>query len=60
MRFSKAREPMFSLDLGLYWMGNPEDEDLLRDLWEAGEEREFVLETLEAGCEFRAGRPAEY
>ena len=36
---------------------HPEDEDLLRDLWEEGDEREFVLETLKGEVEVRTGRP---
>ena len=34
---------------------NPEAEDVLRDVWEAGDERKFVLEGLRTGCEVRRG-----
>ena len=34
---------------------NPEAEDVLRDVWEAGDERKFVLEGLRTGCEVRKG-----
>ena len=38
----------------------PEDEDLLRDLWEDEAERETVLMGLQAECEVLAGRPEDY
>ena len=37
---------------------NPEEELLFRDLWEDETQREVVIESLQADCEVRAGRPA--
>jgi hypothetical protein len=36
---------------------DPDGEMLLRGIWEEGDDREFILETLKSGCEVRAGRP---
>jgi len=35
----------------------PEDEAMLRDLWEDEDEKETVLEMLKTECEIRPGRP---
>src|SRR5918993_3430802 len=37
---------------------NPEEEQLFRDLWDDETQREVVIESLQADCEVRAGRPA--
>jgi hypothetical protein len=39
---------------------NPEEEQLFRDLWEDETQRGTVLESLQADCEVRAGRPPGY
>jgi hypothetical protein len=36
----------------------PEEEEVLRGVWEDGDDWEFVLETLENGVELRAERPS--
>jgi hypothetical protein len=36
---------------------DPEEEQLFRDLWEDGTQREVVIESLKADCEVRTGRP---
>jgi hypothetical protein len=36
---------------------DPDEEQLLRDLWDDEGERETVLEALKADCEVRSGRP---
>ena len=36
----------------------PEEELLFRDLWEDETQREVVIESLQADCEVRTGRPA--
>jgi hypothetical protein len=36
----------------------PEEEQLLQCLWEDETQREVVIESLNADCEVRAGRPA--
>ncbi len=38
----------------------PEDEALLRDMWEDEGERETVLEILKAECEVLPGRPKDF
>jgi hypothetical protein len=38
----------------------PDDEDLLRDLWEDEGERETVLQILQADCEILPSRPKDY
>jgi hypothetical protein len=35
-----------------------EEELLIRDLWEDETQREVVIESLQADCEVRTGRPA--
>jgi hypothetical protein len=35
----------------------PEEEQIFRDLWEDGTQREVVIESLKADCEVRTGRP---
>jgi hypothetical protein len=40
--------------------GEPEDEDLFRDLWEDEGERETVLMVLQAECEVLPGRLEDY
>src|SRR5215218_9914631 len=37
---------------------HPEEELLFRDLWEDETQREVVIESLQADCEVRMGRPA--
>jgi hypothetical protein len=37
---------------------NPEEELLFRDLWGDETQREVVIESLQADCEVRTGRPA--
>jgi hypothetical protein len=37
---------------------HPEEEQLLRDLFEDETQREVVIESLTADCEIRTGRPA--
>jgi hypothetical protein len=37
---------------------DPDEELLFRDLWEDETQREVVVESLQADCEIRAGRPA--
>ena len=37
---------------------DPDEEEFLRGIWEDGDDREFVLETLQSGVEVRAGRPS--
>jgi hypothetical protein len=37
---------------------DPEEELLFRDLWEDETQREVVVESLQADCEIRTGRPA--
>ena len=39
---------------------DPDDEALLRDLWEDEGERETVLAILQAECEVLLGRPEDY
>jgi len=36
----------------------PDEERLFRDLWEDETQRDVVIESLQADCEIRAGRPA--
>jgi hypothetical protein len=36
---------------------DPDDEYFLRDIWEEGDDRGFVLEALKSGVEVRSGRP---
>ena len=36
---------------------NPEEEQVFPDLWEDETQREVVLESLQADCEVRKGRP---
>jgi hypothetical protein len=36
----------------------PEEEEVLRGVWEDGDNREFVLETLQSGVELRAEWPS--
>ena len=36
---------------------DPDEEEFLRGIWEEGDDREFVLETLKGTVEIRAGRP---
>jgi hypothetical protein len=36
---------------------DPDEEGLLRGIWEGDDDRGFVLETLKGGVEVRAGRP---
>jgi hypothetical protein len=36
---------------------DPVEEQLFRDLWEDDTQREVVIESLQADCEIRAGRP---
>jgi hypothetical protein len=36
---------------------NPEEEQILRDLWEDETQREIVIESLKTDCEVRPGRP---
>jgi hypothetical protein len=50
---------------GWHWMRvlgedrreQPEEEQIFRDLWEDGTQREVVIESLKADCEVRTGRP---
>ena len=35
----------------------PDEEEFLRGIWEEGDDRGFVLETLKDGVEVRVGRP---
>ena len=44
--------------LGLALDPHPEEERLFRDLWEDETQREVVIESLQADCEVRTGRPA--
>ena len=37
---------------------DPDEEEFLRGIWEDGDDREFLLETLQSGVEIRAGRPS--
>jgi hypothetical protein len=37
---------------------DPDEEQLFRDLWEDETQRELVIESLQADCEVRTGRPA--
>jgi hypothetical protein len=37
---------------------NPDEEQLFRDLWEDETQREVVIDSLQADCEVRTGRPA--
>ena len=39
---------------------DPDGEGLLRDIWEEGDDREFVMKTLQSGVEVGAGRPEDY
>ena len=39
---------------------DPEEEQLFRDLWEDPTQRTVVIESLQADCEVRMGRPPEY
>jgi len=36
----------------------PDEQRLFRDLWEDETQRDVVIESLQADCEIRAGRPA--
>ena len=36
---------------------DPDEEELFRDLWEDETQREVVIESLQADCEVRTGRP---
>jgi hypothetical protein len=36
---------------------HPEEELLFRDLWEDETQRDVVIESLQADCEVRSGRP---
>jgi hypothetical protein len=36
---------------------DPDEEGFLRGVWEDGEDRGFVLETLKGGVDVRTGRP---
>ncbi len=36
---------------------DPDEEDFLRGIWEDGDDRDFVLETLKSGVGVRTGRP---
>jgi hypothetical protein len=36
---------------------DPDEELLLRDLWEDETQRDVLIDSLKAGCEVRAGRP---
>jgi hypothetical protein len=36
----------------------PDEEQLFRDLWDEETQREVVLESLQADCQVRRGRPA--
>jgi hypothetical protein len=36
---------------------DPDEEHFLRSVWEDGDDREFVLETLKSGVDVRPGRP---
>ena len=36
---------------------DPDEEAFLRGVWEEGDDRGFVLETLKGGVDARAGRP---
>ena len=36
----------------------PDGEMFLRDMWEEGSDREFVVEALKTGVEVREGRPS--
>jgi hypothetical protein len=36
---------------------DPDGEYFLRDIWEEGDDRDFVLEALKCGVESREGRP---
>jgi hypothetical protein len=36
---------------------DPNEEEFLRGVWEDGDDRRFVLESLKGGVEVRAGRP---
>jgi hypothetical protein len=36
---------------------DPDEEQLFRDLWEDETQREVVVESLQADCEVRTGRP---
>jgi hypothetical protein len=36
----------------------PDEEQLFRDLWEDETQRDVVIESLQADCEVRTGRPA--
>jgi hypothetical protein len=37
--------------------GDPEEEQIFRDLWDDETQREVVIESLKAECEVRRGRP---
>jgi hypothetical protein len=37
---------------------DPDEEQLFRDLWEDETQRDVVIESLQADCEVRTGRPA--
>ena len=43
---------------GMSGEDNPEEELLLRDLWEDETQREVVIESFKADCEIRTGSPA--
>ena len=36
---------------------DPDGEGFFRDIWEEGDDRDFVLEALKSGVEIRPGRP---
>jgi len=38
--------------------GDPDEEQIFRDLWEDETQREVVIESLKADCEVRRGRTA--
>jgi hypothetical protein len=38
---------------------DPDEEQLFRDLWEDETQRDVVIESLQADCEVRVGRPQD-
>jgi hypothetical protein len=47
------------VEVGLQRIGedDPDEELLFRELWEDETQREVVIESLQADCEVRSGRP---
>ena len=48
------------MEVCLQWIGEdyPEEELLFRELWYDESQRDVVIESLQADCEVRSGKPA--